>query len=288
MSFTGKATHDGTQLATEYEDLGDIIGIVSPYETPLLDCLGDARSTAVSTIHEWVEDERTDEGGLAPRRRSNNTEVFAATVNAGVSDGPTSLGVADELAYQKQERIRELLRDLEYRVINGVSDKSSARRTMAGTIASIQTNIFQPGVGDIPDDEDGSLSESVLNAALRLIWEQPQGVVDTIVVGGKQKRQINQFTSYGRSEEGDSQYSDIVSLYESDFGVCRVVLSRWVPGDTVLLLDRGRVQVVPLVGRSFHYRQLSSSPDSETGQISGEYTLEFKNESAHGLIRGLS
>jgi hypothetical protein len=77
----------------------------------------------------------------------------------------------------------------------------------------------------------------------------------------------------------------MVSTYESDFGVCRIVLSRWVPSGAVLLLDSSRVDVMPLSGRSFHYKPLAVTGDKESGQVLGEYTLEFRNESAHGLIQ---
>jgi len=57
MPFTGKATYSaGATLPEIAEDVSDIIGIVSPYETPLLDHLGDARRAARSTVHEWLED----------------------------------------------------------------------------------------------------------------------------------------------------------------------------------------------------------------------------------------
>lgn len=57
MPFTGKATYSaGSNLPELAEDVADIIGIVSPYETPLLDHLGDPQRGATSTIHEWIED----------------------------------------------------------------------------------------------------------------------------------------------------------------------------------------------------------------------------------------
>ena len=76
-------------------------------------------------------------------------------------------------------------------------------------------------------------------------------------------------------------------MYESDFGVCRVVLSRWVPAGTVLLLDSSRIDVMPLAGRSFHYKPLATTGDRDSGQVVGEYTLELRNENAHGVIQGL-
>ena len=58
MAFTGKATYTaGTTLPEIAEDVSDLIGIVSPYETPLLDALGDPLRSAKSTRHEWLEDE---------------------------------------------------------------------------------------------------------------------------------------------------------------------------------------------------------------------------------------
>ena len=87
---------------------------------------------------------------------------------------------------------------------------------------------------------------------------------------------------------GDTTYRDGVTAYESDFGLCRIVTTRWIPQDAVLLLDSSRVNVLPLAGRSFHFKPLASTGDYECGELIGEYTLELKNEAAHGLIRGLA
>jgi hypothetical protein len=80
----------------------------------------------------------------------------------------------------------------------------------------------------------------------------------------------------------------MISVYESDFGVCRIITTRWIPQDAVLLLDSSRISVLPLAGRSFHFKPLASSGDYECGELIGEYTLELRNEAAHGLIRDLT
>ena len=56
----------------------------------------------------------------------------------------------------------------------------------------------------------------------------------------------------------------------------------------MVLIDSSRLSVLPLSGRFFHYKPLSSQGDVEVGEIIGEYTLEMKNENAHGIISGLS
>jgi len=109
------------------------------------------------------------------------------------------------------------------------------------------------------------------------------------VCGGAQKRRINSFATATRAYlPEDTRYRDMISVYETDFGVARVILCRWAPPDAVLLLDSSRVAVMPLQGRSFHYKPLASTGDSVIGQVLGEYTAEIKNENAHGVIRGLA
>ncbi len=383
MAFTGKATYSsGATLPEIAEDVSDLVSIVSPYETPLLDHLGDARRAATSTYHEWLEDEllpNTDtindatwtdpaadttfgvdnadrfrvgdqvrpngsselmlvtavdtgggtitvvrgyggtnaenladdqvlhilgnaalEGDDAPSvrfsnrvRKGNWTQIFTASVRVSGSDlAVRKLSVTDELDYQKQERLRELLRDLESTVINGTSPTTSpqgsdtVRRTMKGIIPMLASNVFEPNVGGFP--ADGDLTEAQLNLALRSIWENASSRIDTIVVNGYQKRRINSFITSSRAYGSEEvTYRDLVSVYESDFGACRVILCRSVPADTVLLLDSSRIEVLPLAGRSFHYKPLASTGDFDAGEVIGEYTVEIRNEMAHGIITGL-
>ena len=382
MAFTGKATYSaGTTLPELAEDVSDLIGIISPYETPLLDALGDPLREATSTHHEWLEDELlpnkdaindstyTDpdvdttfvvdngsrfrvgdqiqvegseelmlvtginsntltvvrgyagtvaenladnqvinilgnaalEGADKPGARFTNrsrcgnyTQIFAAAVEVSGTDMAASqLGLADEMDYQKQERLRELLRDLENTVVNGgvaasnPQGSDSVRRTMNGIIQHLATNVFHTGDSGFPSGND--LDESKINYVLRKIWEVSSGNVDLIVVGGFQKRKINTFCADSRSfGANDTTFTDMISIYESDFGVCRIVTSRWMPQDAALLLDSSRVKVLPLAGRSFYFKPLASGGDYECGELIGEYTLELKNEGAHGLIRNLS
>ena len=96
---------------------------------------------------------------------------------------------------------------------------------------------------------------------------------------------LSDLRSYAASE---TIYRDLVSVYESDFGVCKIITTRWMPQDAALFLDSSRVNVLPLAGRSFHFKPLASGGDYECGELIGEYTVELKNEAAHGLIRDLS
>ncbi|OQA00873.1 MAG: hypothetical protein BWY69_01541 [Planctomycetes bacterium ADurb.Bin401] len=382
MAFTGKATYTaGAGFPEIGEDVSDIVGIISPVETHLLDAIGDPMREAKSTYHEWLEDslvpnkdaisdssisdpdgetsfdvangERFRVGdqiqtagseelmlvtgvtdntitvvrgyaGTAPEniangqaihilgnaalegddkpaarftnriRCGNYTQIFTSSVEvSGTNIAASHLGVSNEMDYQKSERLRELIRDLENTVINGGQPSANpqgsgtVRRSMKGIIQSIATNVFRAGDTGFPSGT--GLDEAKINYVLRQIWENSSGNVDLIVVGGYQKRKINSFLTASRSfGPADSTYTDMVSVYESDFGVCRIITSRWVPQDAVLLLDSSRISVLPMAGRSFHFKPLASSGDYECGQLIGEYTLEFKNEAAHGVIRDLA
>lgn len=241
------------------------------------------------------------EGGDKPTARFTNrgrmgnyTQIFTSAVEVtGTDMAANQLGLSDEMDYQKQERLRELIRDLENTIINGgiaavdPQGSGTVRRTMKGIIQNLATNVYNPGDAGFPAET--GLDEAKINYVLRQVWENSSGNVDLIVVGGYQKRQINSFLTDARSYgPSDNTYSDMVSVYESDFGVCKIVTSRWIPQDAVLMLDSSRVSVLPLAGRSFHFKPLASGGDYECGELIGEYTLELKNEAAHGLIRGLS
>jgi hypothetical protein len=227
-------------------------------------------------------------------RKGNYTQIFTSTLEVSGSELAVSqIGVRDEMDHQKANRIRELLRDLENSVINGVAPASNpqgtttVRRTMRGIRSSIQSNLFAPNVAGFPADT--KLTEAALNFALRAIWQRASSRVDLIVVNGREKRRINEFVASNRRFYSSNEtFKDMVSVYESDFGTCRVIVSRHVPVGTVLLLDSSRISVLPLAGRSFHHKPLARTGDHDRGEVIGEYTLEFRNESAHGMIDGLT
>lgn len=232
-------------------------------------------------------------------RKQNYTQIFTSTIDvSGSMQASRAYGVDDEVDYQKQERMRELLRDLENCVINGIAPASnqtgnaSVRRSMNGIIPMLATNALVPGSGGMPQGGgagNNELTEELLNAALKRVWDNSSGNIDTIVVGGAQKRKINEFASASRQYvPEDTSYRDMINVYESDFGVCRVIMSRWVPEDALLLLDSSRLEVLPLAGRSFHFKALAATGDAFKGQVIGEYTLEMKNERAHAKLRGLA
>ena len=103
MSFSGKATYAaGGTLPEIADDVADLVSIISPAETPLLDALGDPLYAATSTRHEWLEDE------LLPARVAGYLPgdldlmcargelVWAGVEPLGSADGRVALYLADQ------------------------------------------------------------------------------------------------------------------------------------------------------------------------------------------------
>jgi len=375
MTFTGKATYDaGSTLPELAEDVSELVGIISPFDTPLLDAIGNAPYPAKSTHHEWIEDallpntdtiasgtydqnsttitvsnpsyfrvgdliqvendeevmqvttvnpsdievtrgygatvagtalaasvtiiiighaalEGEDATGAQFEnrfRKSNYTQIFTETVMiSGTQNAVKLQGVDAEFDYQLQNRLRELLRSLEQTVISGYKAASNpegsdtVRRTMGGILEYIAG-----GNAVVSDASAAALTETMLNNQLKAIWEKG-GNPNAIVVNGFQKRKISGFAGTRYYEPEDKTFRNVIEYYESDFGLQRVILSRWVPQDKVLLLDLNKIRVLPLQNRSFHVKQLSEGGDYRKTQVIGEYTLEIFNaaDGGHGYIK---
>ncbi len=376
MSFTGKATYDaGASLPELVDDVSDLVGLISPFDTPLLDAIGSPRYSAKSTRHEWFEDQLNpnfsainniggyddvatswvvDDGAVfrvgdiirpegsdevlqvtgistntltvtrgyggstaeavvdnqkvsvighaalegedaaaanyrARVRKENFSQIFTETVTiSGSMDAVGLHAVEREFDYQVIQRLRELMRSLEQTVICGFKaaanpqGSASVRRTMGGLLQFI--------TGSVDDAGAAALDEALLNASLRNVWEKG-GRPTAIVCNGFQKRKISSFIQSSRRYEPESNaLRNVVDVYESDFGVQRVILSRWVPADKILLLDLDKLQVMPLQGRSFFVKPLAESGDFRKAQLIGEYTLEILNggDGGHGVITNLA
>jgi hypothetical protein len=198
----------------------------------------------------------------------------------------------DELDYQKHQRTRELLRDLENCVINGRAPRgqpegsATVRRTMRGILPSSRPTCSSRW-SRLPRRHIAHRGAAQPRAARHLGRQQRERRPDRRRRRTRSARSTRSSRATAASRRRPTPFRDHVAVYESDFGVCRVVLSRWVRPGHVLLLDSSRIDVMPLTGRSFHYKPLATTGDRESGQVVGEYTLELRNENAHGVIKGL-
>jgi len=282
------------------EDLLDIIVNISPTETPMLSGFG--KGKASGTLHEWMTDSlaagsngKVAEGAvftavaLAARTRVGNycqinrrsfevSDTLDAVDKAGVKGG--------EYEYQLAKALKIMATDMEVDIVSGTSASGASAgtaRNARGVLSFIATNI-ETGTASTTDE---ALTESMYNDNLQTIFDSG-GNPDTTYANGFQKRQISAFTaSQTRNIEATSKKL-IASLdvYESDFGMQRIILDRYMDTDKIVQLQKEMWKVAML--RPVKHTPIAKVGSSRRGMIEAEWTLESLNEKASGKITELS
>jgi|ERR1051326_6698567 hypothetical protein len=275
------------------EDIYDVLQLVSPEETPLFTRLPDAVANA--TQHQWVEYTLTSgsgnqvaEGATATgvtssskARVSNYCQINAKTgAVSGTQRKVTIVGEQDEFAFQMKKSMLEWKIEAENDLINSTSAAGSAgtARTTAGLITSITTNRVTGSAATV------ALRESDFNDLLQKIFEAG-AVADTCYVNGFNKRRISQFaTTNVRFLDVDSSglIRNRVSAYDSDFGTIEIILERYMPKTTGLLMKDSLFRKAWL--RKPVTYPLAKRGDLDEFQIVGEWCLEHLNERAGGVL----
>jgi energy-coupling factor transporter ATP-binding protein EcfA2 len=280
------------------EDLLDIIKNVDPFKTPFLSDCG--RAKAQNTYHEWLVDgyaasahnavaegiDATVTDLTQPQRKGNVTQIFRKVVQvSGTEKAVNIAGMNDPEVYQMKKAMIEIGKDMERALIAGTtaSGGSGVARQLAGAIAQITTNKTLRASGT-------SFSETEFNDICQDIYNQTDEVAEVVYAGASMKRDISKFTagSTKYTETKDKKLINTVSVYESDFGVHNIKLSREIPtaanGRGVLFAKKDLWRVAEL--RPVKYEKLAKTGDAEKGMIIGEITLEGLNEKASAYRSG--
>jgi len=120
---------------------------------------------------------------------------------------------------------------------------------------------------------DESLTEDMFNDALQDIWDNG-GTPDTAYA-----TKFVQATSEKEMLAG-------VDVYDSDFGRIKIKKSRFMPTDTVAILQTDLWKVAVL--RPTQSEEVAKVGDATRGVVKTELTLEARNEAGSGKITQLS
>jgi hypothetical protein len=219
----------------------------------------------------------------------------------GTQEVVQKAGRKSEMAYQMAKRTKELKKDQEAILLENqayVAGNDTSARKVAGAQAWIKTNrsIGSGATGCTGDGSDihtddaspRALQESFLEAVLADCWDS--GGNPTMGVCGKfQKRKIAGFSgSSTKTSNGDSKkVTNSVEIYIDPLGSeIKFVPSRQAPTDVVYLFDMEHVALAVL--RDYQTSDLAKTGDSIRKQILVEYTLEMRNEAAHGIVADLA
>lgn len=209
-------------------------------------------------------------------RRYNYTQIFKKPITLSGTDQAvvTSPGVGSEFDHQTTLRAMELARDLEKAVFRSVSLNTiggdDVYRTMAGLRSQLTAINSTITTNSFAGDPIG-----YVNNLMQAAWNVGTRDLDVLVLGGTWKKHLSNTNAAKLQVTQDERGIErLVEFVTTDFGQLRVLLTPWLPDESLMGLSTRRIKVVPLRGRSFQREMLAKTGDSFKGHIIGEYTLE--------------
>ena len=216
----------------------------------------------------------------------------------GTQEAIDKAGRDSEMAYTMVKRGRELKTDIELALFANnakVSGSDTVAREVGGLETWIDSNTSAGSGGS-----DGSLgstartdgyqrafTETLLLDTHQTAWDNG-GKPATLYVGSFNKRVASGFTGNATKYKDVEDRKIVASadVYISDFGELQIVASRHCRSRTAYLIDKEMLAFSTL--RNMVSTELAKTGDSQKKQILTEWTLEVRNEKAHGLIADLT
>jgi hypothetical protein len=209
-------------------------------------------------------------------RRANYTQIFKKPILLSGTDQSvvTAPAVGSEFDHQTTLRAMELARDLEKAVFRGVSLNTiggdDVYRSMGGLRSMLTAINSQIATNSFAGDPI-----TYVNELMQQAWNVGVRDLDTLTMGGTWKKHLSNTNAAKLQVTQDERGIErLVEFVTTDFGQLRVLLTPWLPDESLMGLATRRIKVVPLQGRSFQREILAKTGDSFKGHIIGEYTLE--------------
>lgn len=288
------------------EDLLNIITNLSPTENQL--ATGLKKSKAQSSVHSWLVDsydatttnstdkkeiEGADFGAgdvVNPTRKTNYTQIIKQDWKvSGTEQAAVHAGMQSPKAYHMAKSMVHWKNKLEWALMNGVAAAGNAAtaREMGGIFDQVSTNkVANAAV---------AFTETLMNDYFAQVWGTSAKAPDAVYVGAKGKRVISGFTagSTKYTEVKDKRLINTVDVYESDFGVVKMFLHRFIndvlaAGSTgnIAILREDTWAIADL--RAPNNFDAPKGGDYEKGAILGETTLEGLYEKANFVGKGFT
>lgn len=314
------ATYKTYESVGNREDLTDVIYNISPTDTPFMSSVGKTKATAV--YHEWqtdslaaattanaaIEGADASSATMSPTTRvGNRTQISQKTIQiAGTLESIDKAGRKSEKAYQLSKASAELKRDMEKILLSNqaaVTGDASTARKLGSLQAWLETNVDlgtsgtagSDGTTARVDGTDRNFTETILKSVVKSCYENG-GNPSVLMVTPTQKQVVSGFAGiaeqrYQAPSNAPTTIVGAADVYLSDFGTLSVVPNRFMTaeadgGEQAFVLDPEYAAIAYL--RPFATNELSKTGDSEKTQLLVEYTLEVKNEAAHGIAADLA
>jgi len=302
------------------EDLSDVIYNISPTDTPFMSSIGKTKATAV--LHEWqtdslsasvltnyaVEGATASDATMSPTTRvGNRTQIAQKTIKiSGTLQSVDKAGRKSEKAYQLAKASAEIKRDMETSLLSNqtaANGDSSTARKLGGLQAWLNTN-YDGGTSGVAgasgttartNGTNRTFTEDILKVVVRKVYAAG-GNPKVLMVNPAHKQLVSAFTGIAaqRFMAPANTPTTIISaadVYLSDFGSISVVPNRFMTStntcdEVAYVLDPDMAAIAYL--RPFQTNELAVTGDNESTQLLAEYTLEVRNEAAHGIIADIT
>jgi hypothetical protein len=302
------------------EDLSDVIYNISPTDTPFMSSIGKTKATAV--LHEWqtdslaaavltnytVEGDTASDATMSPTSRvGNRCQIAQKTVKiSGTLQAVDKAGRKSEKAYQLAKASAEIKRDMETSLLSNqiaANGNSSTARKLGGLQAWLNSN-YSGGTDGVAgslgttarvNGTNRTFEESLLKTVVRSVYASG-GNPKVLMVNPAHKQLVSAFAGIAAQRfmapaNAPTTIIGAADVYLSDFGTISVVPNRFMTStnscdETAFIVDPDMAAVAYL--RPFQTNELAVTGDNESTQLLAEYTLEVKNQAAHGIIADLT
>jgi hypothetical protein len=302
------------------EDLSDVIYNISPTDTPFFSSVGKTKATAV--LHEWqtdslaaatlsnftVEGDTASDATMSPTTRvGNRCQIAQKTVKiSGTLQAVDKAGRKSEKAYQLAKASSEIKRDMETSVLSNqiaANGNSTTARKLGGLQAWLATNgdfgsggsAGASGTTARTNGTNRTFDEATLKTVIREVYAAG-GNPKVLMVNPAHKQVVSAFAGIAAQRfmapaNSPTTIIGAADVYLSDFGTVSVVPNRFMTStnscdETAFVLDPDMAAIAYL--RPFQTNELAVTGDNESTQLLCEYTLEVRNEAAHGIIADLT
>ena len=223
----------------------------------------------------------------------NYTQIFSDTISVSESyELIPKFGIPKESQHQLKMKQLRLAKLLERAVLYGnpntgtLEGSTTHPRTMGGIIGKGSTATYPNIQTNTTSLSNAELTETNLKSEMQGIFDAG-GDPNTIIVNSFNKGVISDFlTPYRRAEFDDKKYGGVVSKYETDFGICDIVLDRYMMPSDVVIMDKSMFSIGAY--RPFKVKDLPQTTDNVKMEIVGEFSCMLHNEEHAALIYSTS
>jgi len=303
MAFAGQeyaATMRGVGNAEEFEKLANNI---SPETTPLYSLIGQV--DIASDKFEWIVDSLATPAANAiieaasitaastaiPTRLYNYAQQLEKTF--AISDRQQAIqkkqGGSFDVKQQLQNRTLEVRRDFEYAICVNTA------RTLGTTGAAQVTGglgywllTSNNSVANVVAGGSARPTETVLLTAMQQQWDDHEPGNMAVLASSTNKLVIDGFSggAIKNTNVGDKKLTNTVKIYESSFGIFKMITSRYVPNTDIYVLDLDYVKSAILI--PIEHVQLGFTKHAEEHMVHMVGGLKVSAINAHAHIASLA